>query len=215
MKAVTGRITSSKPISLKSAAVALSRFVATDAQTASSSQAVSAYLKRASAAFDELLQFHKDLKSSKRHGSAKKRNAAEMFDDGSRLTASEGGVVNAAHGDGRGRRDEKMREMVVVEDGLGNFSDSSKGKKKSGVGKKQAANEVFDVGRGGAVDASFYEGRKDGKKVRRDGKEAKDRAAVVVDGEKYEKRVKAEVENGFVDRSDSARKKKKKRRLED
>ncbi|CAN1333103.1 hypothetical protein LINPERPRIM_LOCUS35947 [Linum perenne] len=55
MKSVTGKINSVTPVSVTRAASILSNFV--DADTGAS-QAVTAYLRRATAAFNELVQFH-------------------------------------------------------------------------------------------------------------------------------------------------------------
>ncbi|GMP89144.1 hypothetical protein CsSME_00040837 [Camellia sinensis var. sinensis] len=62
MKTISGNVTSTKPISLSKASKILSNFVTAET---GASHAVSAYLKRASASFNELVQFHKELKASK------------------------------------------------------------------------------------------------------------------------------------------------------
>ncbi|KAF8397595.1 hypothetical protein HHK36_016515 [Tetracentron sinense] len=62
MKTISGRLVSSKPISLSKAASVLSTFVSAET---GASQAVSAYLKRASASFNELVQFHRELKTGR------------------------------------------------------------------------------------------------------------------------------------------------------
>ncbi|XP_057475049.1 uncharacterized protein LOC130763113 [Actinidia eriantha] len=72
MKTVSGQIISTKAISLSKAAKVLSNFVAAEN---GASDAVSAYLRRASASFDELVQFHKDLKSSKSDRKLKSANS--------------------------------------------------------------------------------------------------------------------------------------------
>ncbi|KAK3012632.1 hypothetical protein RJ639_008588 [Escallonia herrerae] len=61
MKSISGRVTSSKPISLSKAAETLTNFASSDN---GASQAVSTYLKRAAAEFTELAHFHKLLNSS-------------------------------------------------------------------------------------------------------------------------------------------------------
>ncbi|CAN0911538.1 hypothetical protein LINGRAHAP2_LOCUS26925 [Linum grandiflorum] len=58
MKSVTGEIKSTTPVTLSRAAGILSDFVARDT---GASQAVTAYLRRATSAFDELVQFHNSL----------------------------------------------------------------------------------------------------------------------------------------------------------
>ncbi|XP_023007311.1 nipped-B-like protein B [Cucurbita maxima] len=62
MKTITGNVVSSKPISLSKAASTLSSFLSVDN---GASKALCAYLRRASASFNELKQLHKDLKSSR------------------------------------------------------------------------------------------------------------------------------------------------------
>ncbi|KAG5566846.1 hypothetical protein RHGRI_002403 [Rhododendron griersonianum] len=62
MKSTSGKITSTKEISLSKASKVLSKFVHVEN---GASQAVSSYLRRALASFDELVQLHKDLKATK------------------------------------------------------------------------------------------------------------------------------------------------------
>ncbi|XP_056161690.1 uncharacterized protein LOC130135891 [Syzygium oleosum] len=62
MKTLAGRVISSKPISLPKAAKILSKFVTVEN---GASHAISAYLQRASTAFDELAHLHKELKAPK------------------------------------------------------------------------------------------------------------------------------------------------------
>ncbi|XP_042475008.1 uncharacterized protein LOC122057078 [Macadamia integrifolia] len=82
MKTISGWDTSSKPISLSKAATVLQKIINEDP---GASQAVSVYLKRASAAFDELVQFHKELKGSRRKH---KKSRMDMVDNGA-LTDAE------------------------------------------------------------------------------------------------------------------------------
>ncbi|KAK9169154.1 hypothetical protein Syun_001294 [Stephania yunnanensis] len=63
MRTVSGTITSSKPIRLSKAANSLREFVASPNNKASN--AISAFLKRASHSFDELVRFHRHLNKSK------------------------------------------------------------------------------------------------------------------------------------------------------
>ncbi|MFS8031662.1 hypothetical protein Hanom_Chr17g01548481 [Helianthus anomalus] len=62
MKTVSGRIVSTKPVTLSKLAYVWSNFVCSDNGV---SQPVAAYLHRASAAFDELVYFKKHIKSKK------------------------------------------------------------------------------------------------------------------------------------------------------
>lgn len=61
MKTISGKVVSSKPVSLYKAARILSKFASSDN---GASPAFAAYLKRASASFNELVQLHKELKGS-------------------------------------------------------------------------------------------------------------------------------------------------------
>ncbi|KAL3518289.1 hypothetical protein ACH5RR_020878 [Cinchona calisaya] len=69
MKTVTGKVVSTKPSTLSSAAKNLSGFTYLDENGAP--DAVRAYLKRASDAFNTLVQFQKDLKAP--HSQRKRR----------------------------------------------------------------------------------------------------------------------------------------------
>lgn len=75
MKTVSGRVISSKPVSLSKAARSLAKFVSSDN---GASPAFAAYLKRASASFDELVQLRKELKGSGSEFKGKKKH----FPDG-------------------------------------------------------------------------------------------------------------------------------------
>ncbi|XP_042397543.1 uncharacterized protein LOC121987908 [Zingiber officinale] len=63
MKAVTGTVVSSKPISLSKAAAVLSRFAANENDARPE---VAAFVRRASAAFDELVLFHREVRAALR-----------------------------------------------------------------------------------------------------------------------------------------------------
>ncbi|XP_042392231.1 uncharacterized protein LOC121983357 [Zingiber officinale] len=63
MKAVTGTVVSSKPISLSKAAAVLSRFAANENDARPE---VAAFVRRASAAFDELVLFHREVRAARR-----------------------------------------------------------------------------------------------------------------------------------------------------
>ncbi|XP_010260126.1 PREDICTED: uncharacterized protein LOC104599327 [Nelumbo nucifera] len=84
MKTVSGSLVSSKPISLSKAASVLSSFVSAET---GASQAVSAYLRRASDAFNELVQFHRELKAG-RSERKRKKERLEIADNGN-LTDAE------------------------------------------------------------------------------------------------------------------------------
>nr|GME13279.1 nucleolar protein 58-like [Ipomoea batatas] len=59
MKTISGKVISTKPVSLSDAAVIISGFAATET---GASDAVSVYIRRAADAFNQLVQFHHDLR---------------------------------------------------------------------------------------------------------------------------------------------------------
>nr|GLL36225.1 uncharacterized protein LOC109150910 [Ipomoea trifida] len=59
MKTISGKVISTKPVSLSDAAVIISDFAATET---GASDAVSVYIRRAADAFSQLVQFHHDLR---------------------------------------------------------------------------------------------------------------------------------------------------------
>ncbi|XP_019154456.1 PREDICTED: uncharacterized protein LOC109150910 [Ipomoea nil] len=59
MKTISGKVISTKPVSLSDAAAILSDFAATET---GASDAVSVYIRRAADAFNQLVQFHHDLR---------------------------------------------------------------------------------------------------------------------------------------------------------
>ena len=74
MKTISGYCVSSKDISLSKAAKILSKFVSAEN---GASHAINAYLHRASAAFSELKQLHKEVKSSHSHKKKHRRPGTE------------------------------------------------------------------------------------------------------------------------------------------
>ncbi|KAB5530044.1 hypothetical protein DKX38_020125 [Salix brachista] len=77
MKTVTGKITKSTPVTIAKAASILSKFVSTDT---GASQALNAYLRRATAAFDELARLHSksDRRKHKRDSAPDQRVEASQ-----------------------------------------------------------------------------------------------------------------------------------------
>ncbi|KAK7310719.1 hypothetical protein RJT34_08403 [Clitoria ternatea] len=78
MKTVTGRCDSSKDVSLSKAAKIIAKFVSADN---GASHAINAYLRRASASFNELNQLHKEIKSPHSHKKKHKRRRADNAGD--------------------------------------------------------------------------------------------------------------------------------------
>ncbi|OAY45689.1 uncharacterized protein LOC110619639 [Manihot esculenta] len=79
MKTVTGKIVSSTPVPIYKASSILSNFASTET---GASQAVSAYLRRATAAFDELSRLHPkpDRKKRKKRRKDKSDASATVTD---------------------------------------------------------------------------------------------------------------------------------------
>lgn len=78
MKTVTGQVVSTKPVSLSSAAKNLSAFASLEEENGAS-DAVRVYLKRASDAFNSLVQFHKELKAP--HSNRKRKASQPLVVD--------------------------------------------------------------------------------------------------------------------------------------
>ncbi|KAL6979264.1 hypothetical protein U1Q18_020929 [Sarracenia purpurea var. burkii] len=125
MKIVSGKVTSTK-ISLSKAAKILSNF---EAAETGASQVVSTYLSRASFSFNDLVQFHKDLKASKSDCNIKK-HAQEIakIDDAAKHEQNLGG-------------NEVDRN---VEDSDGSRSARKKHRKKKKNGVVERCGEVDD-----------------------------------------------------------------------
>ncbi|XP_058725032.1 uncharacterized protein LOC131596408 [Vicia villosa] len=82
MKTLSGRCESSKAISLSKATKILSKFVSADN---GASQVISAYLHRASDAFDELNQIHRELKPSQSHRKKSRSQSHTTYDSSERV----------------------------------------------------------------------------------------------------------------------------------
>ncbi|MED6144463.1 hypothetical protein PIB30_015890 [Stylosanthes scabra] len=78
MKTVSGYCVSSRDITLSKAAKILSKFVSAEN---GASHAINAYLHRASVAFSELNQLHKEVKSSDSHKKKHRRHGTEDDND--------------------------------------------------------------------------------------------------------------------------------------
>lgn len=201
MKTVTGKITDSTPVTIAKAASILSKFVSTDT---GASQALNAYLRRATAAFDELARLHS--KSDRRKH---KRDSAQT----QRVEASQSGLVN---------NNEQRLEMEVKEEG--NAAEEETERKKRRRKRKgdleeetERSNEVkkekteFEENEGkvvGRVEIKVEEEmkRKKKKKKRKSGE-------VEVEVEVKVKEEEREGKDGLKD--EGQRKKKKRRKHED
>ncbi|XVF05610.1 hypothetical protein REPUB_Repub05bG0187700 [Reevesia pubescens] len=154
MKTVTGKILSSTPISVSKAAKFIANFAAADN---GASEAVSAYLRRASASFNDLKQLHRDLrkrpsKSDRKH----KKSKSETTVEGAGESSLEPSVFNltretvelsqeASHGyvgserkNHKSKKKKEKSEVVNFEDGEGKIvieDGWSKRKKEKNEGK--------------------------------------------------------------------------------
>ncbi|KAH7560947.1 hypothetical protein JRO89_XS10G0144400 [Xanthoceras sorbifolium] len=173
MKTVSVRVLSTKTISLSKAASILSKFVS--AKTGAS-QAVCAYLQRASSSFSELSQLHKELKPHRKHETPKSKTAAkdenltrsavsshepsqpELNQELSRVVGRDFGVVseNRKHKKKRSgieNLEESNGEMGIEEDGnLGMENERKKQKKhrkEKGKTGFEIANSEEDKGKVG------------------------------------------------------------------
>lgn len=181
MKTVSGEVVSCKTVSLSKASRILSKFACLDNGAA---PAFALYVRRASAAFDELAQLHKELKISGGERKAKKRHSDGIVAHGT----VESGVAGS-------------------EDGLlGKEIGTSKSKEHRGVSKSK--------GEAGRVEASLDndEGtQKHKSKNKRDkddeGRRNAGRSSMSMEGKKVE-----EIVDGNVDDVGSAEKKSKKKK---
>ncbi|CAL0332719.1 unnamed protein product [Lupinus luteus] len=85
MKTISGNCVSSKQISLSKAAKILSKFVSVDN---GASQVTNAYLHRASTAFNELKQLHKEIKSPLSQKKHKRHKTEETHDDNGKVVVN-------------------------------------------------------------------------------------------------------------------------------
>ncbi|XAR60512.1 hypothetical protein NMG60_11033925 [Bertholletia excelsa] len=131
MKTISGKVTSTKPISVSKAARVLSNFV--NAENGAS-QAVSVYLGRASAAFNDLVQFHKELKASKLESKQKKHEEESINSEGLvKYEQNQEDVAVQEVEDSAGQRHKKKNKLI--EGALrGEVS----------LAKKKRKNEVYD-----------------------------------------------------------------------
>ncbi|XP_042509965.1 uncharacterized protein LOC122085557 [Macadamia integrifolia] len=167
MKTIKGSITSSNPISLSKAASVLHKFINEDT---GASQAVSVYLKRASAAFEELVEFHNELKgrSHRKH----KKIRMETLDNGALKDAETNHEEEGTTAAERGRFIDSLEEQ----------SDRNSGKPKGGgfddegINRQRKKKKDFSdygpeakVGEGGAGIRIVEETKKRKKKEVEDG----------------------------------------------
>ncbi|KAJ6383543.1 hypothetical protein OIU78_026934 [Salix suchowensis] len=179
MKTVTGKITKSTPVTIAKAASILSKFVSTDT---GASQALNAYLRRATAAFDELARLHSksDRRKHKRDSAPDQRveasQSALVNDNEQRLKLEVKEEGNAAEEEtGRRRKTKKKRkgdleeetersnevkkEKIEVEVNEGKVV----GKVENKVEKKLKKKKKKRKRNSGEVEVEVKEGEKEGK----------------------------------------------------
>ena len=203
MKTVTGKITDSTPVTIAKAASILSKFVSTDT---GASQALNAYLRRATAAFDELARLHS--KSDRRKH---KRDSAQT----QRVEASQSGLVN---------NNEQRLEMEVKEEG--NAAEEETERKKRRRKRKgdleeetERSNEVkkekteFEENEGKVVGRVEIKVEEEMKRKKKKKKRKSGEVEVEVEVEVKVKEEEREGKDGLKD--EGQRKKKKRRKHED
>ncbi|CAF2120919.1 unnamed protein product [Brassica rapa subsp. narinosa] len=163
MKTVTGSVNSAKPISLAKAATLLSGFVSSETQA---SQDVTAYLRRATAAFTELRSFHREIRSANQKSELQELGRAKGVDD-----SVENGTVTGEESV-HGRKKKNKSKEKKEEDEQRNKERKKKNKDENAINekvnvkleeerkeKKKKKNKKEDV-----IDEKFEEARKSKKK---------------------------------------------------
>ncbi|CAK8539236.1 unnamed protein product [Lathyrus sativus] len=179
MKTLFGRCESSKEISLSKATKILSKFVSADN---GASQVINAYLHRASDAFNELNQLHRELKPSQ---SYRKKSRSHVTDDSGRVGVSSVTSADVKSEIGIIREkvcgenvDEKLIEDDVklgletngsVVDGSEKRSKKDK-KKKNEFGNKKGDGKLPKMGQNENESGQGDEEMEDGKKQKKDKK---------------------------------------------
>ncbi|KAJ0840133.1 hypothetical protein HanRHA438_Chr14g0651901 [Helianthus annuus] len=149
MKTVSGRIVSTKPLSLSKAAYVLSNFVSSDN---GASQPVAAYLRRASAAFDELAYFKKHIKSKK----SSSKDDVSMKSDVSHRSFEEREVKVRENGGVNKKLDHVSVEVEVTIDE--HRAGEGDGKLKKKEKKRKKSEGSLGSGQNNNVEVQFKEG---------------------------------------------------------
>ncbi|ONK75595.1 uncharacterized protein A4U43_C03F18550 [Asparagus officinalis] len=139
MKAVTGTVTSSKPISLSKASTALSRFAAGDN---GARREISAYLKRVSNAFPDPVQVHRELRFIRKGAGVEIQREVEDEDESSRSRKKE------EQKDPKSRVSLQANAKVKVEVVDEEVEDEAEERRKKKNKEKRREKEVVDNGEG-------------------------------------------------------------------
>ncbi|CAN1226959.1 hypothetical protein LINGRAPRIM_LOCUS1127 [Linum grandiflorum] len=164
MKSVTGEIKSTTPVTLSRAAGILSDFVARDT---GASQAVTAYLRRATSAFDELVQFHNSLpRRYEKHKSAVDEDPRRV-QQSNHTALSE---LNRPNHSNDSKKKSKSQSVVVKEEqrkgeGNGEVGEESISKKKKKKKEKSGHGSECEVKSEGVNVKAIEEGN--GKKKKK------------------------------------------------
>ncbi|KAL0709954.1 hypothetical protein Bca4012_016932 [Brassica carinata] len=167
MKTVTGSVNNAKPISLAKAATLLSGFVSSETQA---SQDVSAYLRRASAAFTELRSFHREIRSPNPNPNSEARHPKEDLGRAKRIddlvvnetVTGEESVHGRKQDKKKKKRKENKEEDVVEEKVMVKLEDEQRNKERK---KKSKDENVFDE----KVNVKLEKERKEKKNRKSDG----------------------------------------------
>ncbi|KAL0843519.1 hypothetical protein Bca101_016764 [Brassica carinata] len=168
MKTVTGSVNNAKPISLAKAATLLSGFVSSETQA---SQDVSAYLRRASAAFTELRSFHREIRSANPNPNSEARHPKEELSrakgiddlvEKETVTGEESVHGRKQDEKKKEKRKENKEEDFVEEKVMVKLEDEQRNKERK---KKNKDENVFDE----KVNVKLEKERKEKKNRKSDG----------------------------------------------
>lgn len=181
MKTLSGRCESSKEISLSKATKILSKFVSADN---GASQVINAYLHRASDAFNELNQLHRELKPSSQ--SRRKKSRSHTTDDSGRVgessvisahVKSEIGIIREkVRGEKENVNEKSIENDVKLSPEIngsvvgGSEKPSKKDKKKSEFGDKEGDGKLPKKEQNENKSGQADEGMEEGKRPKKDKK---------------------------------------------
>ncbi|XWS71759.1 hypothetical protein CRYUN_Cryun03dG0166400 [Craigia yunnanensis] len=175
MKTVTGKILSSTPISVSNAAKIMANFATTDN---GASQAVSAYLRRTSASFNELKQLHREFRKSSKSDRKHKKSKSETTVEGAGESNLEPSVFNLPRG-----------AVELNQEASQGYGDSERNKHK--IKKKKEKGEVINFGDGeGKI--VIQDGESKRKKEKNEGNFGEDEGKMVIEKSERKKHNKKE-----------------------
>ncbi|XP_019056355.1 PREDICTED: nucleolar protein 58 [Tarenaya hassleriana] len=222
MKTVTGRVISAGPISVSKAASILSKFASSEN---GATQAVCAYLRRATVAFNELKGIHRDLKASNlkekkpRSDVTLVRNPTLASDEPGRPDDMSEGAYDGNH------HQKKLKKKEKESGGDGDLVNSGGeigGRESKTVGEQERSHERVQVSQGPSRDgeSEIKEGKKKNKKNREgdenfDGGEVKTRVEAEDEHRKEEKKEKKKKRKSGGEIGSEEKKSKKKRQVKE